>query len=88
MRAFEDLLGRSMLDALLLGGSSDLTLAALLVATKLQIPVASVDNGERDHPVNARLIEQLADASLAHEAPAIAKWLRDSQQRPGAGPAG
>jgi UDP-N-acetylglucosamine 2-epimerase len=87
MRAFEGLLRRSTLDALLLAGSSDVTLAALLVATKQQIPVASVDNGEPDHPMNARLIEQLADASLA-DAAATAQWLRDSRERSGAQPAG
>jgi hypothetical protein len=88
MRAFEGLFGRSTLGALLLAGSSDLALAGLLVATKLQIPVASVDHEERDHPVNSRVIEQLADASLADEAQAIAKWLRDSQQRSGTRPTG
>jgi hypothetical protein len=87
MRAFEGLFERSELGALLLAGSSDLTLAALLVATKLQIPVATVDSGERDHSLNRRLMDQLADASLADEAPAIAKWLRDSQERSGAQPA-
>ena len=66
-------------DAVLLPSASNLALAAALVATKLQIPVASLEGetaGEgRPSGINGRLIEQLVDATLADPA-SVTRWLR------------
>jgi UDP-N-acetylglucosamine 2-epimerase len=68
-------------DAVLLSSASNLALAAALVATKLQIPVASVEGETADEDrlsgVNERLIEQLADATLAADPASVTRWLRD-----------
>jgi UDP-N-acetylglucosamine 2-epimerase len=80
MRGFEEGLIADAPDALLLASATDLALAALLVATKLGIPVAGVDGADagdsRDALLNRRLIEQLADTTLAADPEAIAAWLR------------
>jgi len=78
MRGFEERLIADAPDALLLASSTDLALAALLVATKLGIPVAGVGDAHESSGtgVNRRLIEQLADTTLAADPEAIAAWLR------------
>ncbi len=78
LRAFEDRL--AAVDRVVLVGSSDLVLAALLVASKLRIPVAAVatdaaDPGDSGSELNRRLIEQLADAVLAGDPEALTAWL-------------
>lgn len=81
--AFEQLLTSDAPDAVLLAGSSNLALAAALVATKLQIPVVGLADGPRagDHglEMNHGLIERLADAMVDADASAVAAWLRGSQ---------
>jgi hypothetical protein len=80
MRAFEDRLGRAV-DRVVLAGSSDLALAAVLVASKMRIPVAALATkapnpaGSAPGELNRRLIERLADAVLADDATALAAWL-------------
>jgi hypothetical protein len=81
MRAFEDRLGRAPVDRVVLAESSDLALAAVLVASKMRIPVAALasepPNPAHGNPqeLNRRLIEQLADAVLPDDATALATWL-------------
>jgi UDP-N-acetylglucosamine 2-epimerase len=79
--AFERLFAAEAPDAVLLVSSSNLALAAVLVATKLQIPVAGLEEGaqskDRTSELNHRLIEQLADRRIAGDAGTIAASLRD-----------
>lgn len=79
--AFEAVLNDDAPDAVLLSSTSNVALAALLAATKLRIPVANLRNGFRDEDrlseMNGRLIEQLADATLAGDGGTIVDWLRD-----------
>ena len=67
-------------DAVLLSSASNLALAAAVVATKLRIPVASLEGETADEDrlsgVNGRLIEQLADATLASDPASVTRWLR------------
>ncbi len=85
LRAYEGALGEGAVDGVVLAGSSDGALAALLVATKLRVPVASVDGAdphsspEPRAELNARLIAQLADATIRDDATAIAAWLREAR---------
>ncbi len=85
LRAYEAALGGGAVDGVVLAGSSDGALAAALVATKLRIPVASVDGDDPGSPaaprseLNARLIAQLADSVLRDDATVIASWLREAQ---------
>jgi hypothetical protein len=76
---FERLFAEGRPNAVLLGSASNLALAAVLVATKVGIPAAAVQDrsGMRGPAVNGRLIGQLADATLAADAPATAAWLRE-----------
>jgi UDP-N-acetylglucosamine 2-epimerase len=80
MRTFEALLSDTGPDALLLTSASNVALAALLVATKLEIPVAGTEStaaeGDRSSEINRRLIDRLADTTLAAEPEAIMAWLR------------
>jgi len=80
MRSFEERLIADAPDGLLLASSTNLALAALVVATKLGIPVAGIDGADardsQDASLNRRLIEQLADTTLAADPEAIAAWLR------------
>ncbi len=66
---------------MLLVSGSDLALAAVLVATKLQIPVAALvepAQGEDDgSEMNRRLIARLADGTVGDDAGTIAASLRD-----------
>jgi UDP-N-acetylglucosamine 2-epimerase len=79
--ALERLLTEEGPDAVVLTSTSNVALAAVLVATKLRIPVAGLvnaPNGEDSlSEMNRRLIEQLADAMVAYDAVAIAAWVRD-----------
>lgn len=87
LRAFERLFGDERVERVVLAGSSNLSLAAVLVATKMLIPVGALQDatraeaGEGPSALNARLIEHLADAALAEDAGAVAAWLREPQQR-------
>ena len=79
--AFERLFGDDAPDAVLLVSASNLALAAVLVATKLQIPVAaSVEAAPAEDAtseMNRRLIARLADGTVAGDAATIAASLRD-----------
>jgi UDP-N-acetylglucosamine 2-epimerase len=81
--AFEEVLRSDAPDAVLLAGSSNLALAAAIVATKLQIPVLGLaERGPVDDQgleLNRRLIERLADGLVAADASAVAAWLRGSR---------
>jgi UDP-N-acetylglucosamine 2-epimerase len=86
LRALERLFGDERVERVVLAGSSNLSLAAVLVATKMLIPVGALQDanrGEAKGPLamNARLIEHLADAALAEDAALVAAWLREPQQR-------
>jgi UDP-N-acetylglucosamine 2-epimerase len=86
LRALERLFGDERVERVVLAGSSNLSLAAVLVATKMLIPVGALQDanrGEAKGPlaVNARLIEHLADVALDEDAGAVAAWLREPQQR-------
>jgi UDP-N-acetylglucosamine 2-epimerase len=78
--AFERLFADDAPDAVLLVSTSNLALAAVLVATKLQIPVAALVDSARDEgrmsEMNWRLIEQLADRTVTDDAGTIAASLR------------
>jgi UDP-N-acetylglucosamine 2-epimerase len=79
LREFERVLGDGGPNAVLVASDSSASLAAVLVATKLETPVASIGVPAGDPAgANARLIGQLADARLAPEAAAIVNWLRDT----------
>ncbi len=85
LRSFERALGEASIDRVVLVGSSNRVLAALLVATKLRIPVAAIEGGgdgrsaNQSTQANGRLIEHLADATVAENPSAIEAWLRDPQ---------
>jgi len=87
MRAFEGLLSDGAVDGVAVWGSSNPALAAVLVATKLRVPVAAIegrgDGNDRASQLNRRLIDQLADAAVADHAAAIAAWLRGACDRGG-----
>ena len=79
--AFERVFADDAPDAVLLVSTSNLALAAVLVATKLQIPVAALveaarGEGGRVSEMNWRLIEQLADSTVTDDAGTIAASLR------------
>ena len=78
--AFERQFADDAPDAVLLVSTSNLALAAVLVATKLQIPVAALVEAARDEgrvsDMNWRLIEQLADGTVTDDAGTIAASLR------------
>jgi UDP-N-acetylglucosamine 2-epimerase len=79
LREFEEVLGDHGSDAALLASDSPTALAAVLVATKVGVPVARLrpTDGTADDGANARLIRQLADAALPPEPAAIVEWARD-----------
>jgi UDP-N-acetylglucosamine 2-epimerase len=87
LRALERLFGDERVERVVLAGSSNVSLAAVLVATKMLIPVGALQDanraeaGEGPSALNARLIEHLADAALAEDAGVVAAWLREPQQR-------
>jgi hypothetical protein len=86
LRAFQGRLEGGAVDRVVLVGSSNPALAAILVASKMRIPTAAVESEADDgaegesFAINGRLIEQLADAALADDAAAIAAWLAEPQQ--------
>jgi UDP-N-acetylglucosamine 2-epimerase len=75
--AFERLFADLAPDAVLLVSTSNLALAAVLVATKRQIPVAGLAQSEDRTELNGRLIERLADGTVGDDAATIAASLRD-----------
>jgi hypothetical protein len=79
--AFERLFADDPPDAVLLVSTSNLALAAVLAATKVQIPVAALvqtaQGEEGMAEMNHRLIEQLADGTVADDAGTIAASLRN-----------
>jgi UDP-N-acetylglucosamine 2-epimerase len=79
--AFERLFAEDAPDAVLVVSTSNLALAAVLVATKTRIPVAGLRTGaeDRDRPseLNRRLIAQLADATVSDDPATIAASLRE-----------
>ncbi|TMK72235.1 MAG: UDP-N-acetyl glucosamine 2-epimerase [Actinobacteria bacterium] len=79
LREFERALEAGSVDAVLIASDSPAALAAVIVATKMGVPVASLlvpDEASGDG-ANARVIRQLADAALAPDAEAIMEWARD-----------
>jgi UDP-N-acetylglucosamine 2-epimerase len=86
LRAFESRFEEERVDRVVVTGSSNPSLAAVLVATKMLIPVVAVVRSDgaqgADGPsaMNARLIAHLADATLGADANAVAEWLREPQQ--------
>jgi len=79
LREFERALEAGSVDAVLIASDSPAALAAVIVATKMGVPVASLlvpDEASGDG-ANARVIRQLADAALAPDAQAIMEWARD-----------
>jgi pimeloyl-ACP methyl ester carboxylesterase len=87
MRAFEDRLGGARVDRVVLAGSSDPALAAVLVASKMRVPVAALatdapNPGGTPDELNRRLIEQLVDAVLPDDTTRLATWLAAAQPPP------
>jgi hypothetical protein len=76
LRELELVLTEGGPDAVLVASDSSASLAAVLVATKLGIPVARLESPGESADSNARLINRLADASLAPEPAAIMDWVR------------
>ena len=78
--AFERLFADDTSDAVLLVSTSNLALAAVLVATKLHIPVAALVEAAQDEgrmsEMNRRLIQQLADGTVTGDAGTITASLR------------
>ena len=78
--AFDRLFSDDPPDGVLLLSASNLALSAVLVATKLQIPVASLAERDSESPaggMNSRLVEQLSDGTVADDPATIATSLRD-----------
>jgi hypothetical protein len=78
--ALERLLAGDPPDAVLLVSTTNLALAAVLVASKLRIPVAALAAAapqDRASELNARLIERLADGTVGDDADAIAASMRE-----------
>jgi UDP-N-acetylglucosamine 2-epimerase len=79
--AFERLFADDAPDVVLLASSSNLALAAVLVATKARIPVAGLakrsEGPDRLSELNRRLIAELADATVADDPATIAASLRE-----------
>jgi UDP-N-acetylglucosamine 2-epimerase len=79
--AFEKLFADDAPDAVLLVSTSNLALSAVLVATKIRIPVAALGNWTQDQAglseLNRRLIVQLADAAVADDPATITASLRE-----------
>jgi UDP-N-acetylglucosamine 2-epimerase len=78
--SFDRLLSDDPPNGVLLVSASNLALAAALVAGKRQIPVAILGEEApegRAFDLNRRLVEQLADRTVADDRAAIASALRD-----------
>jgi hypothetical protein len=79
LRAFERVLGDGAVRAVVVGSVSDEALSAILVASKLCVPIARLDppdHATTSSEVNRTVIEQLADAVLARDPEAVASWAR------------
>ncbi len=78
---FEKLFADDAPDAVLLVSTSNLALAAVLVATKARIPVAGLRTWTQDQArlseLNRRLIVQLSDAMVADDPATITASLRE-----------
>ncbi len=78
---FEKLFADDAPDAVLLVSTSNLALAAVLVATKARIPVAGLGTWTQDQArlseLNRRLIVQLSDAMVADDPATITASLRE-----------
>jgi len=81
LSVFEKLFADDAPDAVLLVSTSNLALAAVLVATKARIPVAGLDTWTQDQArqseLNRRLIVQLSDAMVADDPATITASLRE-----------
>jgi UDP-N-acetylglucosamine 2-epimerase len=78
LRELDRALADGAFDAVLVGSDSSAALAAVIVATKLGIPVARLESARgAAEGANARLIAQLADSAIAPDAGAISEWVRD-----------
>ena len=79
--AFGRLFAGDAPDAVLVASSSNLALAAVLVATKVRIPVVGLvtqpEHEDRLSELNRGLIAQLADSTAADDPAAIAASLRE-----------
>ncbi len=79
--AFDTLFADEAPDAVLLVSTSNLALAAILVATKIRIPVVGLGAWTQDQAglseLNRRLIVQLADATVADDPATITASLRE-----------
>lgn len=65
-------------DAVLVASDGDVAAAAVIVATKLVVPVATFGepaSGGREAEVNRTLVASLADARLADDPRAAASWV-------------
>jgi UDP-N-acetylglucosamine 2-epimerase len=73
----------------LVAGEEEVALAAALVSTKLQVPTAYMTARTAVTPegpaTNGRLIELIADATLALDATAVGEWLREARSASAAG---
>ncbi len=80
LREIESALVNPGAGAVLVASHSPGALAAVIVATKLGIPVARLGppHGAAEEGVNSRLIRQLADTSLAPDPSAVLEWVRAS----------
>lgn len=79
LRELERTLGDRAPEAVLIASDSPAALAAVVVATKAGLPVASLLGPDEasGKGANGRVIRQLADVALAPEAAAILQWARD-----------
>jgi hypothetical protein len=78
LREFERALGEGGEGAtILVASDSPAALAAVVVATKLGVPVARIESpaASGGDGSNARLIRQLADSSLAPDAARVVDWV-------------
>jgi hypothetical protein len=72
---FESLLGADPPAAVLVADASDRSLAAVVAATKVPVPVGKVTLGDEGDELNARLIASLADATLGQEQSVAVAWV-------------
>ena len=73
---YERLLDESPAQALVVTDDSDDSLAAVLAATKVPIPVGFMERSD-DEGVNGRLISRFADRTFGGDAGAAVSWLQD-----------
>jgi UDP-N-acetylglucosamine 2-epimerase len=77
LREFERAIGEGGAAAVLVASDSSAALAAVVVATKLGVPVACLESpaASEDGGSNARVIRQLADSSLAPDLATVVDWV-------------